>query len=325
MRWSGRRRRQDSRSQLVPAGTSHTVTSVSARDYLSLPVTTTNRYDDHSKLIAISAEAATAAAPTQAPAPQHAGLQLPPKQLPSTLAAPTPPPEASGASTPNANAGEAAAPSVLSVRGAMHSESPLSSPPSNTSNSFAHSGSLRTPAEASLSEGGIEKSTHAFVVGFNVEARWRGRDRWFDAIVVALRPRGCYDLIYADGDEEESVSSTFVRALGGVGSAAASLPSPAAIGTVSAVANLDKHAQQPPGAAAVTAEQEEVLARPPISLASTISPLSSPSTARAQSPGAGGLGGSALQALRDAKAMQDECLISADDFAAMKARILSNM
>ena len=138
-----------------------------------------------------------------------------------------------------------------------------------------------------------------------MEARWRGRERWFDATVVALRPRGRYDLIYEDGDEETSVPSTFVRALAGP-----------AIGNVGAAAEPGETARPPPDAAAVAAEQA-VLAFPPSTLPFATPPLASPSV--------GGLGGSALQALRDAKAMQDEGLISADDFAAMKARILSNL
>jgi hypothetical protein len=146
-------------------------------------------------------------------------------------------------------------------------------------------------------------SSSTIVQGQRVEARWRGRESWFDATVVAVRARGTFDILYDDGDREQAVHPTYVRASEKHSSSAAA----AATGTSSEDAatagargaKTGKHSQ-------LTVQATDSGHR------SNAAPKASPTHSA-----------KALRALRDAKMMQDEGLISDEDFDAMKKRILS--
>lgn len=55
--------------------------------------------------------------------------------------------------------------------------------------------------------------TSSFRVGEKVEARFRGRARWFNATIDRRHRDGRYDVVYDDGDEEKSVRADLIRAL----------------------------------------------------------------------------------------------------------------
>ncbi|CAM9578665.1 unnamed protein product [Choristocarpus tenellus] len=50
-------------------------------------------------------------------------------------------------------------------------------------------------------------------VGENIEARYRGRSKWFKGLVRRANPDGTYDIRYEDGDEEYGVESNLIHSL----------------------------------------------------------------------------------------------------------------
>ena len=53
---------------------------------------------------------------------------------------------------------------------------------------------------------------HKFAVGDTVEARFNGGADWYSGKIVDVRPSGSYDILYDDGDDEQSVPPNEVRA-----------------------------------------------------------------------------------------------------------------
>lgn len=49
-----------------------------------------------------------------------------------------------------------------------------------------------------------------FQVGEHVYAMWRRRSRWFSATIARQNDRGCYDLLYDDGDAEDDVCAEYI-------------------------------------------------------------------------------------------------------------------
>ena len=49
-----------------------------------------------------------------------------------------------------------------------------------------------------------------FQVGEHVYAMWRRRSRWFSATIARRNDRGCYDLLYDDGDAENNVCVEYI-------------------------------------------------------------------------------------------------------------------
>mgnify|MGYP006143769919 CR=1 FL=1 len=65
----------------------------------------------------------------------------------------------------------------------------------------------RAPAPAAL-----VVARRAIEAGDEIEARWKGRERWFSAEIVAVRREtGRFDVRYGDGDEEKDVPALYVR------------------------------------------------------------------------------------------------------------------
>lgn len=60
-----------------------------------------------------------------------------------------------------------------------------------------------------------------YCVGDKVEARFKGRARWFSATVERINQDGTYHLLYADGDEELAVEEHLIRSRDGSGTSAA--------------------------------------------------------------------------------------------------------
>lgn len=69
--------------------------------------------------------------------------------------------------------------------------------------------SLTSNDAADVKNEGVE-----YVEGDKVEARFRGRSRWFKARVSKVNRDGTYHLVYDDGDEERSVPKGLMRQLG---------------------------------------------------------------------------------------------------------------
>ena len=151
-----------------------------------------------------------------------------------------------------------------------------------------------------------------FLLGQPVEARWRGRERWFSATVTAVLKSGSYDLRYDDGDEEASVPRTFVRA------------APATKKTVQYRSTNASRAETAP-TQANSADAPAPAVAAPVPCAPPLSPGPLPPASAARMATSPVPDSGALQALRDAKAMVDEGLISEDDFQVMKGRILASM
>lgn len=55
----------------------------------------------------------------------------------------------------------------------------------------------------------------SFKVGQNIEARFRGRRKYFQGIISRVNRDGTYAIDYADGDQERAVDASMIRALGG--------------------------------------------------------------------------------------------------------------
>ena len=56
------------------------------------------------------------------------------------------------------------------------------------------------------------------IVGSKVEARYRGRDKWYPGKIARVRLNGTFDINYDDGEKEMGVAKDLVRSLGGGGS-----------------------------------------------------------------------------------------------------------
>ena len=72
-------------------------------------------------------------------------------------------------------------------------------------------GAQRPPPSSSSSSSSSGRGS-AFTVGQRIEANFRGEGGWFPARVAAVRGDGALDLIYDDGDREESVAAHRARA-----------------------------------------------------------------------------------------------------------------
>ncbi|KAG5192664.1 hypothetical protein JKP88DRAFT_173091 [Tribonema minus] len=76
------------------------------------------------------------------------------------------------------------------------------------------------------SSGGGGSSSAQFRAGDRVEARFRGRARWFAARVRAANRDGTYDVEYDDGDKEDGVAAEMLRFLDAAPAAAAAAKAP---------------------------------------------------------------------------------------------------
>lgn len=61
------------------------------------------------------------------------------------------------------------------------------------------------------------EETETFRVGDDIEARYRGKSKWFKGVIRRDNSDSTYDIRYADGDEEMGVDSSLVRSLDGAG------------------------------------------------------------------------------------------------------------
>jgi Ca2+-binding EF-hand superfamily protein len=52
-------------------------------------------------------------------------------------------------------------------------------------------------------------------VGTKVEARYRGRERWYPGVISRVRLNGTFDVDYDDGEKEQGVAKDLIRTLGG--------------------------------------------------------------------------------------------------------------
>lgn len=59
------------------------------------------------------------------------------------------------------------------------------------------------------------RSADSFRVGDDIEARYRGKSKWFKGVIRRVNSDNTYDIRYADGDQETGVDSTLVRSNGG--------------------------------------------------------------------------------------------------------------
>ncbi|CAM9930861.1 unnamed protein product, partial [Chrysoparadoxa australica] len=71
--------------------------------------------------------------------------------------------------------------------------------------------SLRTQA----SDGSDLAAVKLYRVGDTVEARFRGRSRWFKGKIKKCNNDGTYDIRYEDGDHENGVEASLIRGVGG--------------------------------------------------------------------------------------------------------------
>jgi len=55
----------------------------------------------------------------------------------------------------------------------------------------------------------------SFAAGAAVEARYRGRDKWYPGVVARVRSDGSCNIDYDDGEKELSVAPELIRAVGG--------------------------------------------------------------------------------------------------------------
>jgi len=82
------------------------------------------------------------------------------------------------------------------------------------------------PASASAAE---EATSDGFEAGMQVEARYKGKKKWYKGTVMKRNDNGTYEIMYDDGDKESGVAADFVKAAEVVASdEAAPAPAPAA-------------------------------------------------------------------------------------------------
>ena len=67
--------------------------------------------------------------------------------------------------------------------------------------------------ESLASNADVKNPDTEYTQGDEVEARFRGRSRWFEAKVARVNRDGTYHLVYTDGDEERSVPKDLMRKL----------------------------------------------------------------------------------------------------------------
>lgn len=75
---------------------------------------------------------------------------------------------------------------------------------------------VRVPREEHVGSGSGRKgksSAGSFRVGDKIEARYRGKSRWFRGVVRRMNSDQTYDIRYADGDQETGVDSSLIRLL----------------------------------------------------------------------------------------------------------------
>lgn len=75
---------------------------------------------------------------------------------------------------------------------------------------------VRVPREEHVGSGsGLKGKSGAgsFQVGDEIEARYRGKSRWFKGVVRRVNSDQTYDIRYADGDQETGVDSSLIRLL----------------------------------------------------------------------------------------------------------------
>ena len=65
------------------------------------------------------------------------------------------------------------------------------------------------PAPASAAE---EATSDGFEAGMQVEARYKGKKKWYKGTVMKRNDDGSYEIMYDDGDKESGVSADFVKA-----------------------------------------------------------------------------------------------------------------
>ena len=132
-------------------------------------------------------------------------------------------------------------------------------------------------------------------VGDECEARWKGRERWFSAEIVAVRPTGRFDVRYGDGDEENDVPPVYVRRKRS--SSGRTLPV-----TAEQIAAISTSGSPRP---APTVETEELSQES----GSIATPEPSPQIA----------------SLKNAKSLYDDGLITQDAFKRIKGSLLTQM
>ena len=59
-----------------------------------------------------------------------------------------------------------------------------------------------------------EPDAGGFAVGSPIEARYRGKRKWYPGTIAKVNGDGTYDIQYVDGDSERGVTAQYVRAAG---------------------------------------------------------------------------------------------------------------
>lgn len=72
---------------------------------------------------------------------------------------------------------------------------------------------VRSVSSSSVNEGGIKREDRKIEVGSRVEAKFRGKGRFYAGKIARIRVNGTYDVDYDDGDKEVGLSRDLIRLL----------------------------------------------------------------------------------------------------------------
>jgi len=80
-----------------------------------------------------------------------------------------------------------------------------------TLDSVTRKGIALFPAPNSNNSNKDNHSIGMFAVGSKIAARWEGGDDWFDGTIAQVNSDGTYDILYSDGDEEDTVAEPLIQ------------------------------------------------------------------------------------------------------------------
>ncbi|KAG5176716.1 hypothetical protein JKP88DRAFT_170998, partial [Tribonema minus] len=86
-------------------------------------------------------------------------------------------------------------------------------PPKNVRSLAGSKSPTASPRKAAAAAESDAEDNRKFEVGDEVEANFKGKGRWFKGTVRAVHRDGTYDVRYADGDTEDGVTASNLRAL----------------------------------------------------------------------------------------------------------------
>ena len=183
----------------------------------------------------------------------------------------------------------------------LPSPSGSGSPRGRRSPELVPSPEIETPPAAAPAPAPASAPTRSssIQVGDECEARWKGRERWFSAEIVAVRPSGRFDVRYGDGDEETDLPLVYVRRKRS--SSGRTLPVTAEQLAAMSIGSTIGSSPRP----APTVETEE--------LSQESGGIATPE----QSP--------QIASLKNAKSLYDDGLITQDAFKRIKGSLLTQM